>query len=95
MNEDENLRSVQMYRLPSDTQGVMPMDRRFQSAKDQPHDSVANIKRKRALGNIYDLVLLHDPADGCMLLDLRKGAEAELSKFPCQVHKKEYYANKI
>lgn len=85
-NNEEMLRSVALYRVKGDTQGKLPNERFYRPHDDSPVATIPELMS--ALANIYDLVVLHDPYDGCLLLNLQKDApESErVTKLPCKLH---------
>lgn len=84
--ENENLRSVSFYRASEDQKGKMPDDRLYRPYKEAATATIAEITK--ALTPLYDLVLLHDPFDGCLLLNLQPNIEQRVTKLPCRLHQK-------
>lgn len=82
IKEEDQLRTVAFYRVDGD--GNKPQDERlYRPFKESP--SVTIPEAIECLGNIYDLIVLHDPYDGCLLLNLQDGAEEKVTKLPCKL----------
>lgn len=86
---EEMLRSVALYRVKDDQKGKLPNDRLYRPYEESPSATIPELID--SLGNIYDLVILHDPYDGCLLLDLQKSTKKadRVSKLPCKLHSHE------
>lgn len=85
---DDQIRTVNFYRVPDDTPGKEPEKRLYRAYEGSVMTDIPEMKA--SLSNLYDLILLHDPEDGCLLLNLDPAAKAKevVTKLPCKLHQK-------
>lgn len=81
-------RSVSFFRAKDQKPGLLPNDRLYIPYEGAPSASISDIRG--ALSKIYDLVLLHDEVDGCLLLTLMPDTPEEdrIVKLTCKLHDK-------
>lgn len=81
-------RSVVLMRLQSDPAGQDIMQRRYQPYEGAQWGTIMELAE--SLEDLpYDILVLHDSRDECLMVVLSEGKPPEVGKLACKIHHKE------
>ena len=85
---EEELRSIAMVRIAEpDTKAGTPQDERnYAPAEGLSYSTIPDLVT--VLSKKFDLLVLHDPIDGCLMVDLQEASRGSVGELPCRLHPK-------
>lgn len=84
-------RAVAIFRAENQTAGT-PQEERLYVAHSKSSTTGTIHELIESLKDIYDFILLHDPIDGCLIVNLDQSIKftdekERVSSLPCKIHK--------
>lgn len=77
-------RSVALYRVKSEKAGMEQALRNYQPYEGSPYSNIGELAE--ALDSSYDILVLHDQQDECLVVVLAENKAPEISKLECRIH---------
>ncbi len=76
-------RSLVLFRVATDEAGKPQEERLYTPKADGLSDTLENLSA--ALKNSFDILVVHDPLDGCLVVNMML-AKAKIGDLPCKLH---------